>query len=130
MAVDAISGVVPDDVAPVTILGQDVQTPVEILAKKEHADIPLPVIKEQQQQQKEPQLSKEELDKLTKNLNQLMDAFDISARFSVHEATKDIMVRIYNSRTNETIREIPPKKILDMVANMMKLVGMLLDEKA
>ncbi len=134
MAVNAVSGVVPGDVTQVAIpeqdvKTQDVKTQVEILAKMEHTDIPLPTAKEQQQQHA-TELSKDDLKKLTENLNRLLDAFDIAARFSVHEVTKDIMVRIYNSKTNETIREIPPKKILDMVANMMKLVGMLLDEKA
>jgi flagellar protein FlaG len=37
-------------------------------------------------------------------------------------------VKIY--KNDEVIREIPPEKILDMVAKMMELAGILVDEKA
>lgn len=126
MAVDAISGVsgVPGDTV-VEIPGQraaDVSLELPVL--KESVKIPT------QQQLSAPELNKEDLEKLTDNLNQLLASFDISARFSVHEVTKDIMVRIYNSKTNETIREIPQRKILDMVSRMMELVGLLVDDRA
>lgn len=121
MAVNALTGV-PGDVV-VDIPGQNTQPLVDILPRKEPVQINL-------EQQVSPELKKEDIEKLTENLNQLMDSFNVSTRFSVHEVTKDIMVRVYNSKTNETIREIPPRKIVDMVARMMELVGLLTDEKA
>lgn len=72
----------------------------------------------------------DDLRELIDSLNKILEKFYIQARFSVHETTKDIMVRIMNVQTNKLIREIPPKKILDMVAKMMELVGLLFDEKA
>ncbi|OGO83307.1 MAG: hypothetical protein A2Y21_08210 [Clostridiales bacterium GWC2_40_7] len=39
--------------------------------------------------------------------------------FSIHEKTKEIMIKVVDSDTNQVVREIPPEKILDMVANMM-----------
>lgn len=49
--------------------------------------------------------------------------------FSIHEKTKEIMVKVINSDTNEIIREIPPEKILDMVATMWEMAGILVDER-
>ena len=39
------------------------------------------------------------------------------------------MVKVINSETNEVIREIPPEKILDLVAKMWELAGILVDER-
>ncbi|CAH1209574.1 hypothetical protein PAECIP111892_03255 [Paenibacillus auburnensis] len=48
---------------------------------------------------------------------------------SVHEKTHDIMVKVMNKDTGELIREIPPEKTLDLVAKMMEIAGILVDEK-
>jgi flagellar protein FlaG len=49
--------------------------------------------------------------------------------FSIHEKTKEIMVKVIDAETKEVIREIPPEKILDMVAKMMEMAGILVDER-
>jgi len=49
--------------------------------------------------------------------------------FGVHEQTKHITVKVYDKETDELIREIPPEKILDMVAKMWELAGILVDDK-
>ncbi|MEW6624314.1 MAG: flagellar protein FlaG [Bacillota bacterium] len=49
--------------------------------------------------------------------------------FSIHDDTKEIMVKVIDQETNEVIREIPPEKILDMVATMWELAGLIVDEK-
>ena len=49
--------------------------------------------------------------------------------FSIHEKTKQIMVKVINSDTDELVREIPPEKILDMVARMWEMSGILVDER-
>lgn len=48
---------------------------------------------------------------------------------SIHEKTHDIMVKVMNKDTGELIREIPPEKTLDLVAKMMEIAGILVDEK-
>jgi len=52
-----------------------------------------------------------------------------SFRFSIHEATHRIMVKIINEDSGEVIREIPPEKILDLVAGLWELAGILVDER-
>jgi len=49
--------------------------------------------------------------------------------FSIHEKTKEIMIKVIDSATDEVIREIPPEKILDMVATIWEMVGILVDER-
>ncbi|HQD29771.1 flagellar protein FlaG [Acetivibrio saccincola] len=49
--------------------------------------------------------------------------------FSIHEGTKEILVKVINTETKEVIREIPSEKILDMVAKMWELAGTLVDER-
>lgn len=48
---------------------------------------------------------------------------------SVHQKTHTIMVKVLNKDTGELIREIPPEKTLDLVAKMMEIAGILVDEK-
>ena len=49
--------------------------------------------------------------------------------YSIHEKTNEIMVKVIDTETNEVIREIPPEKILDMVAKMWEMAGLLVDER-
>ncbi len=49
--------------------------------------------------------------------------------FAVHEATKQIMVKVIDKDTKEVIREIPSEKVLDMVANRMETAGLFVDAK-
>ena len=48
---------------------------------------------------------------------------------SIHEKTHDIMVKVLNRETGEIIREVPPEKTLDLVANLMEIAGIIVDEK-
>lgn len=50
-------------------------------------------------------------------------------QFSVHEETKQIMVKVINSESNEIIREIPPEKSLDFLAKIWERAGLIVDEK-
>jgi flagellar protein FlaG len=68
---------------------------------------------------------KQELDKIIKAL----EGAKTNLKFSVHEDADQIIVKVINSETEEVIREIPPEKIVDMIAKMMKQVGLLIDQK-
>jgi len=61
--------------------------------------------------------------------NKTLMGVNTSFEFTIHEQTKEIMVRVINSETNEVIREIPPEKILDLVAKIWELAGILVDER-
>lgn len=50
-------------------------------------------------------------------------------QFSIHEKTKQIMIKLVNTDTKEIVKEIPSEKILDMVAGMCERAGLFIDEK-
>jgi flagellar protein FlaG len=52
-----------------------------------------------------------------------------SLEFSVHEKTKQIMVKVMDKETGQILREIPPEKTLDFVAKLWEMAGVLIDEK-
>ena len=49
--------------------------------------------------------------------------------FSIHEATKEIIVRIIDIETEEVVKEIPPEKLLDLVAKLWEMAGIVVDER-
>jgi len=49
--------------------------------------------------------------------------------FYIHKKTKEIMVKVIDSDTNEVIREIPSEKILDIVAKMWDIAGLFVEER-
>lgn len=71
----------------------------------------------------------EELTPALEKLNKTAPIFDFRFHFKIHEATQRIMVQIIDRETGEVINEIPPEKILDLVARIQELVGILVDEK-
>lgn len=58
-----------------------------------------------------------------------MQGKSTNLEFSVHEKTKSISVKVKDAESGETIREIPPEKILDFVANLWEMAGLFVDEK-
>lgn len=73
--------------------------------------------------------SLEILDKAIDDANKKIMGYSRQFQYSVHEKTKQIMVKIINSDTNEVIKELPPEKTLDAIAKMWELAGILVDEK-
>lgn len=61
--------------------------------------------------------------------NKAFDGVYRKFEFSIHERTKQIMVKVIDSETNEVVREIPPEKILDMVATIWEMAGIIVDER-
>jgi flagellar protein FlaG len=53
--------------------------------------------------------------------NRALEAVDIQAKFSIHEGTGEIIVKLEDTNTGEVIREIPPEKLLDLVAKMQEM---------
>ena len=46
-----------------------------------------------------------------------------------HEPTNRTVVTVYDTETNDVIREIPPERVLDAHANMLELAGILMDTR-
>lgn len=50
-------------------------------------------------------------------------------KFVFHEGLDTYYAQLINTETEEVIREIPSKKVLDVFYEMQKLVGMIVDKK-
>jgi flagellar protein FlaG len=75
------------------------------------------------------EVSKERLEEIVKGMNEFLQPSQTSLKFELHDALKEYYVQIIDERTKEVVREIPPKKLLDMYATMMQFVGLVVDKK-
>lgn len=73
--------------------------------------------------------NKRDLDNALNKINNFMKGDNVYAEYSYHKETKTTMIKLIDENTKQVILEIPPKKILDMVASMCKQFG-LFDRKA
>lgn len=74
-------------------------------------------------------VSKDRLKNITETINHFIEPIQTNLKFELHEELNEYYVTIVNPKTNEVIREIPPKKMLDMYAAMVGFMGLLVDEK-
>ena len=79
---------------------------------------------------KEYKEKQEDIVKAVDKLNKFLKDHNTSAEYEVHEFFGDIMIKIVDNDTKEVIMEVPPKKILDVVAKMVELAGVFVDKKA
>ena len=101
-------------VIPITInvnVGQGVSTSLEV-------------------QSKDKPINEKDLGKAVDRLNKFVETDNITVEYDIHPQFKDIMVKIIDKKTGDVITEVPPKKILDMVAKMCELAGVIFDKKA
>jgi len=69
------------------------------------------------------------IDEKLEQLNQTVKLFDKAIRFEKHEGTGRTIIRVVNTEDDEIISEIPPQKILDILARIEQTIGLLFDEK-
>ena len=79
--------------------------------------------------EKQAELSKSETKELTESMNKFLDNADVQLRFKYHEGLNEYYVTIIDPVTEEVVREIPPKKLLDIHAAMKDFIGLLIDRK-
>ena len=81
-------------------------------------------------QGKDKPINEKDLGKAVDRLNKFVETDNITVEYDIHPQFKDIMVKIIDKKTGDVITEVPPKKILDMVAKMCELAGVIFDKKA
>ncbi|WP_335871567.1 flagellar protein FlaG [Bacillus sp. 2205SS5-2] len=72
---------------------------------------------------------KEQVESIVDSMNDFLHASPTSLKFEYHEKLQEYFVSIIDDETNEVIREVPPKKLLDMYAAMTEFVGLIVDKK-
>lgn len=83
----------------------------------------------QEEERTSKEIPKQKLEEIVKGMNEFLQPSHTSLKFNVHEDLKEYYIQLIDDRTKEVVREIPPKKLLDMYAAMMKFVGLIVDQK-
>lgn len=91
-----------------------IQTEQNILTKENLVEEYLPV---------------EKAKKMTESLNQLLETTNTKLRYEFHEKLERYYVTLVDSETDQVVREIPNKKLMDMYAAMLEFTGIFVDKK-
>ena len=71
-----------------------------------------------------------EINNLVSSANQLVDAVSNNkVNFQYDESKEQHIVLVRDIDTNEVIREIPPKEMLDLLKNLEDITGIIYDNK-
>ncbi|MGM8212556.1 flagellar protein FlaG [Virgibacillus sp. W0430] len=71
----------------------------------------------------------EDVETIVDQMNGFIDPLQTNLKFVLHDELNEYYVTVVDPVTSEVIKEIPPKKMLDMYAAMADFMGILIDEK-
>jgi len=77
----------------------------------------------------EEQIPKEKLQQAVDTINEFLHINHNNSKFVFHDGLDRYFVQVIDTQTDEVVKEIPPKKLLDAFYEMQKLLGMIVDEK-
>ncbi|MGN8648391.1 flagellar protein FlaG [Gracilibacillus sp. HCP3S3_G5_1] len=75
------------------------------------------------------ELNKDQLQSMVEGLNSFLEPSNTGIRYEFHDKLDRYYVTIIDRNTEEVVKEIPPKKMLDVYASMAELMGFIVDEK-
>lgn len=73
--------------------------------------------------------SKEQVKKWAYEANSVVQRLNAHLSFRIHEGTGRTLVEVVDRDTKEVLREIPPEKMLDVIAGIWKWSGIAVDRK-
>ena len=62
-------------------------------------------------------------------MNEMLEINNNASKFMYHEGLERYYVTVVDSSTEEVVKEIPPRKLLDAFYEMQKMLGMIVDEE-
>lgn len=75
------------------------------------------------------EVSKDKLQNVVDTVNEFLQVNHNASKFVLHDGLDRYFVQVVDTQTEEVVKEIPPKKLLDAFYEMQKLLGMIVDEK-
>ncbi len=75
-------------------------------------------------------VSVKDIEKAVDKLNKLFEDKATHVEYEVYGKHRDITIKIIDNDTKKVIKEVPPKKIIDMVNKLCELAGVFVDDKA
>lgn len=79
---------------------------------------------------KDKTLDEKDVKKVADTLNKLFEGTSTNIEYEVVGKSKQLAIKIVDSKTKEVIKEIPSKKIIEMIDKFCELAGLMVDEKA
>ncbi|MBP2645916.1 MAG: flagellar protein FlaG protein [Firmicutes bacterium] len=89
-----------------------------------------PVLQETADGDGRRELSKQELNQMTQEMNSFMRSLNADLRFELHQKTKRLMVQLVDHSSQTVLKEFPPHEFLDTIAKISDSIGAFLDKKA
>lgn len=87
------------------------------------------IVEKQDVVTEEQEISREKLQQAVATVNEFLQINRSSSKFVLHDGLERYFVQVVDVETEEVVKEIPPKKLLDAFYEMQKLLGMIVDEK-
>jgi flagellar protein FlaG len=74
------------------------------------------------------ELSRDNAADIVDTLNSAAKSINKRVSFLYHEKTNRVIMKITDTKTNEIIREIPPKEMIRLLEHIHEMIGMFVDE--
>lgn len=87
------------------------------------------IMQAEQKANEKESIPKEKVQKAIDALNEFMTIQNRNSKFVMHDGLDRYYVEVIDAETEEVIREVPPRKLLDAFYTMQKFLGMIIDEK-
>jgi len=114
-----------------TVSGSTKVTSSEVTAKTSVTtkEVSQPIVEEQNILKEDQEITKEKLKQAVETVNEFLQINHSSSKFVLHDGLERYFVQVVDAETEEVVKEIPPRKLLDAFYEMQKLLGMIVDEK-
>lgn len=73
--------------------------------------------------------NEEAINKIIDQANRFLAPHNTQLSFTVHEQTREVLVKVLDSDSGEVIKEIPSEKTLDRLAAILEDIGWIIDRK-
>lgn len=77
----------------------------------------------------EQQPPRQAVEQAADGVNAFLKSSGSHVQFALHQGTNQLMVQVLDDKTDEIIRTIPSKELLELADKVGEMVGMLLDKK-
>lgn len=84
----------------------------------------------EQNNSQQRQITEKDVKSAADKLNKLLEGNNTHVEYDFVGKSRIMSVKIIDDKTKDVVREIPPKKIIEMIDKLCELAGIMVDEKA
>lgn len=79
-------------------------------------------------QKSEGKNSAQKLEEAVEQLNKTVETYNTDLKFTIHDESGRVSVKVIDTRDNSVIREIPSEQALNFAAHVKKMLGIIFDK--